>query len=234
MYDMYEVKLEQFSGPLDLLLQLIEREELPINSVTLARVTGPYLEYVRAASHLDPNEMADFLVVAAKLLHLKSRTLLPDLEAMADEGPSLEAQLSAYRTFVEAGKHLAGVIAKGRWSYPRNAPPAVAAFTPPESLRSAHLAGAFGAIIAALEPVVRFPKEAIRRVISIKDKIQRIQDMLIARAAITFRHVVGERASKADVIVSFLALLELVKAQTVSVVQSGVFGELTLKKKESA
>jgi len=229
---MYEVRLEQFAGPLDLLLQLIEREELPINSVSLSRVTGAYLEHLRAAGTSDPNEMADFLVVAAKLLHLKSQTLLPDLAPVADEGPSLEAQLSAYRTFIEAGKNLVTLLSKRRWSYPRNAPAAVAVFAPPENLRVEHISAAFAAIIIALEPVVRFPKEAIRRVISIKAKIQRIQELLLQRAAVTFRHIVGDRASKADIIVSFLALLELVKAQTVSVAQSGAFGELTLKKRE--
>ncbi|MEK7516057.1 MAG: segregation/condensation protein A [Patescibacteria group bacterium] len=228
---MYEVRLEQFSGPLDLLLQLILQEELPINSVSLARVTGAYLEHLRAAEVADPNEMADFLVIAAKLLHLKSQTLLPTLESLPDEGPSLEAQLSAYRAFVEAGKHLAGILSKGRWSYPRTAPPAVPTFAPPKNLRAEHLTAAFGAILTALEPVVRFPTEAIRRVISIKEKIQRIQALVAKHAAITFRHVVGGRASKADIIVSFLALLELVKAEAIFVAQSSAFGELTLKKR---
>lgn len=227
---MYEVKLEQFSGPLDLLLQLIDREELSINSVSLARVTGAYLEHVRAAEHVDPNEMADFLVIAAKLLHLKSQTLLPGLAALSDEGPSLEAQLTAYRTFVEAGKHLGALLEARRFSYPRSAPVSVQMFAPPKQLRVQDIAAAFRMIVAALEPVVRFPKEVIRRVVSIKEKIRKIEELIMRSGKISFRAVVGAASSKADMIVSFLALLELVKAKVISVTQQDVFGELTLQK----
>src|SRR3989344_5157057 len=102
---MHSFRLEQFEGPLDLLLQLIEQQELDITTVSLAKVTDQYLQYLEELERIVPEEVADFLLVASKLIYLKSKYLLPDL-AVADEQDSgdLERQLKMYRQFYEASK----------------------------------------------------------------------------------------------------------------------------------
>ena len=112
----YFVKLEKFEGPLDLLLSLIEQEELSITDISLAKVTDGYLTAVRTAKEIEPEELADFLVIAAKLIFIKSRILLPGLE-VEDEGPSLEAQLKLYKDFVEASHTIEAMLKKKRFMF---------------------------------------------------------------------------------------------------------------------
>src|SRR3989344_5914455 len=106
---MYSLKLEKFEGPLDLLLQLIERQELNITEVSLAAVTEQYLVYLSEHNDIAHEDLADFLVVAAKLLLLKSRLLLPELFVDDEEeaGTSLAEQLAVYRLYVKASHKLA-------------------------------------------------------------------------------------------------------------------------------
>ena len=97
---MYEIKTEQFQGPLDLLLSLIESQKLDISQIALAQVTDQYLTYLDQAQDIGATELADFLVVAAKLMYMKSKLLLPSLvDEELEEGPDLETQLREYQKF---------------------------------------------------------------------------------------------------------------------------------------
>src|SRR5437870_4122535 len=101
----FEVATEQFSGPLQLLLDIIEREELPITDVSLAKITEDYVNYLQIQK-VPPEDLADFLVVASSLLLIKSRALLPQLQIDEEEGPDLASQLALYKEFVEMAKEI--------------------------------------------------------------------------------------------------------------------------------
>src|SRR3989338_9236417 len=107
---MYQTKLEQFEGPLHLLLELIEAEKLDITSIALSKVTDQFLDYLTETSDLHPEELADFLVVAARLLLIKSRALLPSLTGEGDEEADLERQLKIYREYYEASKSMHALL----------------------------------------------------------------------------------------------------------------------------
>ena len=116
-------QLEKFSGPLDLLLSLIDEEKLDINELAISEVTEQYLRYLEAMEEKRPEELADFLVMATRLLLLKSKNLLPQLETDEEEGPSLEEQLRLYKAFVEASKKLNKKWLEGRVANFRIEPP---------------------------------------------------------------------------------------------------------------
>src|SRR5512147_3265515 len=110
-------KMEKFEGPLDLLLQLIEQEKLSISEISLSKIADQYLESLGQVAEKDPDELADFLVVAAKLLLIKSRELLPSAAPAEEEGPSLESQLKMYKIFWEAAQRIEAQIKKRRWIF---------------------------------------------------------------------------------------------------------------------
>lgn len=226
------VKLEKFEGPLDLLLQLIEQEDLPISEVSLSAVTDQYLRVI-AETKVPPEELADFLLVAAKLLLIKSKTLLPQIDlGLEEEGIPLDIQLRMYKEFVEAAKGIDAMIKKKRFSFarPAKAGPLQEGFFPPRTLTAAKLEAVFREIIHALEPVIALPKRALERVVSIQDRIARIRQLLSDRASASFSTVLREAKNKTEVIVSFLALLELVKQKIVDVDQEELFEEIEIKR----
>lgn len=227
----YLVKLEKFEGPLDLLLSLIEQEELSITDISLAKVTEGYLTILRSAKEIQPEELADFLVVAAKLILIKSRILLPGLQ-IEEEGPSLEAQLKLYKNFVEASRTIEGMLKKKRFMFGRAKPliEQVPEFSPPPKLIVSTLQVAFMNVIAALEPIFNLPRAAVERAISIQEKIGHLRTMILDRVAVRFGEILKGTKSKTEAIVSFLALLELVKQRVIEVRQDALFHDITLHK----
>ncbi len=227
----YNIQLEQFEGPLDLLLQLIEQEKMDITQVCLAAVTDQYLEYLNSSQRISPEELADFLVVAAKLLLIKSRVLLPSLEIDEEEGIDLEKQLKIYKEFYEASTVLQKMIGKKKFLYTRDrmVTQVDKVFNPPASLNQEKMHEIMEAIISGLEPWVGLPSEVITRTISIKERIRNIQQMIRDQATINFGQLLKQSKNKTEVIVTFLALLELVKQRAVAVAQEGVFDDIVVK-----
>jgi len=108
---MHKIKIEDFEGPLDLLLQLIEKQKMDINQISLAKVTEQYIHFIESSDGISPGELADFLVIAAKLLLIKSRSLLPYLESEdEDSGFELEKQLKMYKLFAEAAERVRSIL----------------------------------------------------------------------------------------------------------------------------
>ena len=230
---MYKIKLDQFEGPLDLLLRLIEGEKLDIGQVSLAKITEQYIEYLDQAENLKPEELADFLVIAAKLLLIKSRMLLPSIgDEIEKESFELEAQLKIYKEYLEASKKLHKIILKRNFSFPRQKNIVVSGFVAPENADKNALFNYFSKILKGLEPLVRIPKAAIRRVLSLKEKIKEIQEIIFQGKKLEFKHLIKKSSSKTDIIMSFLALLELVKQRTIFVVQEESFEEIIISRND--
>lgn len=223
---MYRLKLEQFEGPLDLLLQLIERQELNITDVSLAAVTEQYLGYLDRQTDLPVEELADFLVVAAKLLLLKSRALLPDLfiDDEDDIGSGLVEQLAIYKQYVEAGHQLARRLRKRRFSYARERLPmfdAPVEFSPPANLTTYALKSSFAKILDELKEFVRPMPELISRTISLQEKISALRKLFEGGGKVSFKKILDDAKSRMEIIVSFLAILELIKQRHVVASQDG-------------
>ncbi len=231
----YSVHIEHFDGPLDLLLQLIESEKLEITNISLMQVTEPFVTHVRQNQGKIPLEdLADFLVVAAKLVYLKSRALLPSLsDPSLEEGPDLESQLRLYKTFVQAADRFAAMAKEQRMSYNRAKRAVMVAevgFVPPTGVTGGVLQEMYQKIIRRLEPLIHLPKAAIERAVTIEEKIQELGARVRASLKTSFHHFLTEAHDRGEMIVSFLALLELVKQRMVKVDQKDLFHDIHLEK----
>lgn len=230
----FEIKLEQFSGPLDLLLALIEQEKLDISQVSLAQVTDAYLQRLAADPNLPPEEMADFLVIASRLLLIKSRVLLPFISPGEEEPDDLETQLKIYKEYLEASKTITALIGKRRFLFVHEKlPPVDVGFAPPKKLTAVQMAAMFEAVIRRLDVIIKVPSAVVERVVSIHEKIKEIQEMIVRASRLTFRSLLDTAQSRVEIIVSFLALLELIKQRTVAVTQERQFDEITVIRVET-
>lgn len=224
---MRHVRDATFNGPLDLLLQLIEREELDITTLSLAKITEEYIRELQSLEELPLDELSDFLVVAAKLLLIKSRVMVPGETAEDEVASDLERQLRMYKAFVDASKHIAKLYNRHKVAYARDSWSNVEpVFNPPPGLTPGTLREIFGQVLQELEPIVRLPETVIIRTINIREKISQIRDLLVEQKRTSFHTLLGAAGSKTEVIVTFLALLELVKQRTVTLAQETPQGDM--------
>lgn len=232
----YKVKLEQFEGPLDLLLQLIEEQKLDITQVSLAQVTDQYIEYLHQAvdkHQISAGELADFLVVASKLLLIKSKALLPYLEwGEEEEAVDLEKQLKIYKEYLEASKIIQKMVSKKKFTYSREKLLTIkeVGFNPPKSLTIKKIQKVFKSFLEELKPIVQLPRDVIRKTINIQEKISQIRERILAKASMNFGELLKSAKDKTDVIVSFLALLELVKQKSINVDQQNLFEDIKISR----
>lgn len=232
---MHKVKVEEFEGPLDLLLQLIEEQKLEIIKVSLSQVTEQYIQILNqsAKDQIKTSELADFLVIAARLLLIKSKALLPFLEwDEDDEGEELTKQLKIYKEYLEAMKVIQGLIGKKKFSFSRQKflIGEEIGFAPPPKLTKDKLKKTFADLVTALNPLANLPTEVVRKTINIQEKIAQIRAKIFKEATAKFSDILKEAKDKTEVIVSFLALLELIKQKIITVRQSDNFDDITIEK----
>ncbi len=231
----YRVDLPMFQGPLDLLLHLIEQEELDITKVALAQVTDQYLAYLAVLQQVEAEFLTDFLVIAAKLLLIKSQALLPKpppglaAEAEEDLGEQLALQLLAYKRFKGAAQTLRQREEAGMRTFVRVAPPPK--IEPRLSLDDVTLDDLLVAVQQALaiRPADAPVDEVISPVIvTIGQQMTLIQDELAARREVSFNHLLRRASSRVEIIVTLLAVLELIKQYTIDVRQDEPFGDIVI------
>ncbi len=233
---MYKIKIEKFEGPLDLLLRMIEEEEMDIANISLAKIADQYVLYLEQMENLNPAEMADFLVVAAKLLWIKSKALLPSLEFEGEDGSDLARQLKIYKEYRDASLEIHKMILKRRFTFVRERPSLASGdifFNPPVWLTKERLFQVIREIIEDLEPVVRLPRGVVRSAISIQEKIQQIRDLIKKNIEIKFHSMIVKTKGRVEVVINFLAVLELLKQRHIVVRQEEMFGEIHIRKGES-
>jgi len=232
----YCVQLPVFEGPLDLLLHLVEREELDITTVALAQVTDQYMAYLAEMERRQAKDLADFLVVAAKLLLIKSLALLPRPPTLAPEaedvGDELVRQLQAYKRFKEIATLLHEREARGLRSYVRVAPPP--RVEPQLDLGDVTLHKLLAIVQEALEALPAAPVgEVVAPVtVTIAGQIARIESQLTARREVLFREFLSEAITRVEIIVTLLAVLELIKQNRARVRQEELFGEIIIERQE--
>jgi segregation and condensation protein A len=226
----YQVKLTVFEGPLDLLLQLIERRELDITTVSLAAVTDQYLEYLGMMDDVQPDVLTDFLVIAARLILIKSQALLPrppaSEEREEESGDDLVRQLQEYKRFKDVAELLKTRDDQGLHSYIRLATSGITPRVDLEGVVLTDLAEAMRRVLATLVEE-EAPLDVPRRLFTISEKIGVIEGMLSA-GRVTFQRLLSGVTSRVEAIVTFLALLELLKQGRVAVQQVEIYGDITI------
>lgn len=229
----YTVRLPVYEGPLDLLLELIERAELDITKVALAQVTDQYLTYLRQVTDLDLGDLASFLVVAARLLQIKSEALLPRPPEREpgeeDPGDALARQLVLYRQFKEVAAALGARLDAGLRTYTRRAPPPRA--EPHLELGTVDLDAlrrTFLEVLAATQAEPGLVESVQPQQVNIRQKIGLIFHSLRRKGRMGFAELLRASRSRLEVVVSFLAVLELIKQRQVMALQEESFGEIEI------
>lgn len=233
--NIYNIKVPVFEGPLDLLLHLIKENKVDIYDIPIAVITGQYLQYIKMMKELNLDVAGDFLVMAATLIHIKSRMLLPvDEEASTEEqeDPRLELiqRLLEYQAFKDASLGLREK--EEEWMNIFHREPvkdveAEAESAEPElylfDVNLFDLLGAFKKILDTAPPeIVRITREAL----TVKDKISHIMEMLENNDTVRFEDFFKEDRSRVQIVVTFVALLELIRLGLVRAYQENDFGNI--------
>jgi len=229
-----QIKIDKFEGPLGLLLKIIENEELDITEVSLSKIADQYVEYIKKEVNINTDDMADFLVVAAKLLLIKSKALLPYLfPEEKEEIEEFEKQLRMYKEFIEASKKIEALVGKKKFMFAREFNRKaillnINLFSPPKNVNTEVLNSVFNDLLGKIKPPEKLEEEKLEQKINIEDKIISIQKMLLERIKISFNKVLLDAKSKTEVIVSFLAMLELIKQRDIEAEQGELFSEILI------
>ncbi len=232
----YKVKLEIFEGPLDLLLYLIKRDELDIYDISIERITRQYLEYLQAFKELNIDVAGEFIVMAANLLYIKSRSLLPvdqqpPEEEAEEDDPRWELirQLIEYKKFKEAAAQLHDRALEQENTFVRGG------ISTSEGVRPLLLGevGIFQLINAFQKVIKRVEaREELQQIFgenyTVSDKIETILARVSEGGALKFSELFAEMASRVEIVVTFLALLELIRLKQVRAIQPGQFGEIEI------
>ncbi len=232
----YELKMDRFTGPLEKLLALVEERELPINDISLAAVTGDFLDYLKKLEGgVETVFLSDFLVIAAKLVLIKSKTLLPSIELTAEEEgeiKDLESRLAIYREFKAAG-----ALLKNNWHplpamYRR---PLLTSFRegmlfyPPEGVTAVTLLISLLAAVKRFEEIIPEKATVKKILVTVEEKVQELLSRFAERIAHSFASVAKDK-SRDEVIALFLAILHLLKEKKIEVEQGEHFSDILVKK----
>ncbi len=235
--DLYQVELPVFQGPLDLLLHLIEREKLDISAISVAQVADQFLAQVRQMDQVDADVLADFLVMAVRLVWIKSRLLVPrppepDEEEEEDPGEALARQLQEYKRFKKAASALRTLEERGFHTYLRLAPP------PELEKRLGIGEGSLNELLAAAQAAFAAaparPQEVpegmvVPFTLTIHDQMEHIRRALSEHRRVTFQGLLRHAGQRMEIIVTLLAVLELIRLRQVIVTQPQPFGEIHIE-----
>ena len=236
----YKVKLEVFEGPLDLLLYLIKKEELEIHDIPMEKITAQYIQYIELMKMLDLNVAGEFLVMAATLMMIKSRMLLP-----AEDRPELEEeeedprwdlvrQLVEYKKFKDVAMHLESLEARREDIFGRDGAEAVFGGQSPDV--ALHDVGLFDLISAFSEALKNVKSEELREIFAerftVAEKIERLGDRLRRERRFSVSQMFEGMKSRHEIACTFLALLELIRLNQARAVQKDTYGEIFIERAE--
>lgn len=230
----FTVRTDSFEGPLELILDLIEKRKLLVNELALAQITDDYVAHLRSHEAFPMEDATDFIGVAATLLLIKSKSLLPELELTEEETDDVEdltRRLAAYEKAREAARELGRVFGR-RIMISRGEQKPEPFFAPSQDLTQAHLERALSEALAALEKIAeRMPEARVRTTITLEEMMDRLHRRVQTALTLTFKEFSGSATDRVEMIVSFLALLELVKQGAVEAEQHGSFSDITIANK---
>lgn len=240
----YKVQFDVYEGPLDLLLYLVRKQEVDICQVNLTQLAAEFIEYIELMRELDLNVAGEFVVMAATLMHIKSRELLPKEkqdESQEDEDEDdprweLIRQLVEYKKFKDAAGRLQECETAQINTYPRN--PGIPELPPLKADKKNPQVTVFDLLNAVNSILARVQeKEADTRNIhadqfTISEKIQLIRDTILRKKAIRFTELFADAQSRQEVVCTFLAMLELIRLHVIQAIQPEPFGEIELQQSD--
>jgi segregation and condensation protein A len=232
----YSVKLEQFQGPLDLLLNLIEKRKLFINDISLSKVADDYIAHINNLGHFPIAESAHFILIASTLLLIKSKSLLPTLNLTTEEEESihdLENRLKLYKRIKELSMHVKSKFGKDIIFEKNQSRETITVFSPDTSMTIPSLVLAIRDVLKNLPKKEFIPKVLVKKVISLEEMITSLTDRIKSSIKMSFKEFakVGKE-EKVHVIVSFLAMLELVKQGVIMVTQEKDFDDINIENQD--
>lgn len=240
----FTIHTEAYQGPFELVLDLIEARKLLVNELALASITEDFIQHVRAQETFPVEETANFIQIAATLLLIKSKSLIPDLALSEDENADVEdlkRRLAAYEKVREASRELARIFGKAPM-LPAGERPPEPSFAPSRDLSAAALVEALAHMLAARRAVEELPEARVKPLVTIEEMMDRLARRVQSAMNLSFREFApfdsaqGKRPEeiKVEIIVSFLALLELVKQGAVAAEQYDQHGDIRISHTASA
>lgn len=231
----HHIKINQFEGPLDMLLQLIEARELEITKISLAEVTDQYISYLKEIEETHPEMLVNFLTIASRLILIKSKALLPILEAgneAEEDAGDLARRLEEYRVIKILAKKLQELDKQKNISFSRVSDKSIRpVFFPPRNATANVLHKYFNKISEELFISSQvLPKKEIKEIIKLEDRIKELQEKVAKGHINNFGSFSSKGSSRLEVIVNFLALLHLLRQGIVAVEQQEAFGEIDITK----
>lgn len=230
----YTVKTQVFEGPLELLLNLIEKRKLFISDISLASVADDYIEHVNKQEDFPMASTADFILVASTLVLIKSKSLLPTLDLSSEEQESiddLEKRLKLHQKMKELSMHVTKQFGKNVM-YPKTFSKDITpVFSPDEDLSTVKIKEGIMSVLHNLpKKVATIPKKVVEKVISLEEVMENLATRITKGLRMSFKEFSGiGKEEKVNVIVSFLAMLELVKQGAISVTQDERFSDITIE-----
>ena len=245
----YTIKTTGFEGPFGVLLDLVEKRKLHINDVSLATVTEDYLQYMNKLGSIHPDEVSSFILVASTLILIKSKSLLPNLELTDEEKGdihNLEERLRLYELFIRLGLHVKSNFGKSiifaplERKFARGGGNNILIFLPDEKITKESMMTFAQGVLGAMPKKVFLPEVEVRKVISIEEMIDKLTERIQNSLKTNFRDFANHQAGRAvtrdekiEVIVGFLAMLELVRQGIVDAVQELGSEDIVLEKQVS-
>lgn len=226
----FSIKSDSYEGPFEVLLDLIEARKLLVNDFALANITEDFIQHVRGQATFPVEETANFIQIAATLILIKSKSLIPNLELTEEEHADVEdlkRRLSAYEKVRAAARELARIFGKKIMVSKGERLPEIS-FAPARDLSSIALAEALARIIAARETIEELPEVRVKPLVTIEEMMDRLAKRVECALTLSFKEFAKDAKERVDIIVSFLALLELVKQGTVAAEQYDVHGDIRI------
>jgi segregation and condensation protein A len=224
----FKIKTNSYEGPFEVLLDLIEARKLLVNDLALASITEDFVQHVRAQETFPVEEATSFIQITATLLLIKSKSLIPDLTLSEEETADVEdlkRRLLAYEKVREATRELARIYGKTVMLAEGERVPEIM-FAPARDLSTQALTEALARVLAAREVVEELPTARVRPLVTIEEMMDQLADRVKNALSLSFKDFTGSVKEKVEVIVSFLALLELVKQGAVDAEQSATHGDI--------
>lgn len=232
----FSIKTDAYEGPFELVLDLIEARKLLVNDLSLAAITEDFITHVRSQETFPVEETANFIQIAATLLLIKSKSLIPDLLLSEDEQADvddLKRRLEAYEKVRDAARELAKLYGKAVM-LPPGERPQEPIFAPTRDLTQDALSEALSRLLAARKEVEELPQAKVKPMITIEEMMDQLAKRVQTALTISFKEFTGSKKERVEVIVSFLALLELVKQGAVGVEQFDRHGDIRITHTDAA
>jgi segregation and condensation protein A len=234
---MFNITSEKFSGPLDLLLRLIEERNLSITDISLSTVTNEFLEYIKQVESTT-NDLADFLVIASTLILIKSKSILPTLELSRDETEEildLKERLIIYKIFKDKISNINYLRSQKQYLFSHTPFLNVEViFSPPKDLNLEMLKSAFENLLELYQKEkIILPTKKIKILVNLKDRISNLLKIFKDRKNCNFNDVTANKEDKVSLVVSFLAILHLAKDGMITLSQQDNFGDINIESTEN-